>query len=79
MNNIKVIENLGFLYVETQVVGNVGGEYSNQDVDMYVNNTHRIFYWKSSNKFSIKNLKTTRTTMIIDFNAIMKFYFNEID
>ena len=78
MDNIKVIKNLGFKYVETQLCGDGCGEHSNTYVDKYVNNTHRIFHWKATNKFSIKNLETTVTTMVIDFKYVMNFYFNEI-
>lgn len=78
MNEINILINLGFQLTGQQLVGDGCGKYSNTSVDEYITETHRIFHWKLDDKFSIKNLDTTSTTMIMDFKYILKSYFNDI-
>lgn len=75
MDKIKIINELGFSFVETQEVDKTG-----ERVYFYINNTtkYRIAYWKGRELFSLKNLKNTSTTMIISFESIMCEYFKNI-
>ena len=77
MDYIKIITELGFTFKETQEV-----EHTGEKVDVYMNETHRIAHWKERDLWSLKNLATTSTTIIISFESIMsvcfKMFANEL-
>ena len=79
MNYEKIIKELGFVFTETQIITPIGSEFDNQDVHVFTNNRtqHQILIWPR-NQFSMQELATTIRTMIIPFDNVMKFYFENI-
>jgi hypothetical protein len=73
MNTAIIIKELGFSFKETEEVENTG-----EKVDVFMNDTHRLAYWKERDLWSLKNLKTTSTTMIISFEGVMASYFKNV-
>lgn len=76
MNELTILKELGFKKTNSEFVES--GLYKNSWVDVYINNTHTIRHWKTTNEFSCTQNSTTITTMIIDFAGVMEFYFKNI-
>jgi hypothetical protein len=76
---LDIIKSFGFKYVDTEKVEE--DKYWKVEetlVDRYINDTHRIFHWKSSNKFSIKDIKTTSSTFPDTFEYTIFSYLKDI-
>lgn len=74
-DKLQTLLSLGFKYTHTEKVDLTNNKYSGTEVDVYMNETHRIAHWRADDLFTCKELSTTISTMIVPFDYAMCHYF----